>query len=443
MATNVIDQFGRGIAQGLSLGQNMMRQQELRSQRAMQQLRERAIAQEMALQMQAHDLAIEERAEMSKAMARVQLESMPTLPLPGAAPERPTTEAVSGGPTNLFSTNVALRGQGGEPVHSTVNTPKPLPNPAHVPLPQSIVKNVLPVIAKYRPGEVDNFLSSAALMEHRMKLAQQGEMTPEAQVITDPVTGKQRTMFRTGPNSWQLGQSESVAERQREAFSRSEHAKMVAWVRDKRPDLMGKLKRSPDGILTVPDEIVDEVAKQAGITTGVRADLETAEISADNLFAVGAKLLPLINERTTGVRGEISRALQRTGMTMLFPGLENPEVSEAETVGRTFTASVIRTLRSDGNINKDEVATLERAANTINWTTEKEAKARLAALVERAVDLSRRSAQRKGTPINPLFLTRDEIRERVGAGDLTPTQGVELYTNTADNFLNNVRAELK
>lgn len=442
MATNVIDQWGRGIAQGLSLGQQMLRQQELRSQQALRQLQERQIAQEMALQMQAHDLAIEERAEMAKAMARVQLESMPTLPLPGAAPERPTTEAVSGGPTNLFSTNVALRGQSGGAVHSTANTPTALPNPAHVPLPQSLIKNVLPVVGKFRPKEVANFTSDVALMEHRMRLAQQGEMTPKAQVILDPVTGKQRTMFQTGPNSWQLA-TESATERMRERYTLAEQTKMLDWVRDKRADLYSKLPKDERGMRFVPDDIADEVAKQAGITTGVRADLETAEISADNLFAVGAKLLPLINERTTGVRGEISRALQRTGLTMLFPGLENPEVSEAETVGRTFTASVIRTLRSDGNINKDEVATLERAANTINWTTEKEAKARLAALVERAVDMSRRAAQRKGTPINPLFLTRDEIRERVGAGDLTPQQGVELYTNTAENFLGSVRAELK
>lgn len=420
MPYDIASALQQATSVGAGVGQAMLsstiRMQQLRSEQALRQLDERIKAQQLAYAMEAHDLQVQERADLTKAMARVQAETAPQMFQPPMDPSQ----------IGMLALPEAEREVPGAPMA------------------QTLVKHIFPIVQKYHPDKASDWLADITLYDQRSRMS-----NPEMREVVDPVTGQKRSMARTGPNSWQLVQPD-VAQRQQAAFSRAEMGKMVDWVRKERPDLLGQLQRDGAGNLQVPQELIGEVAKQAGITTKTRTDLEAAEIGADNVFALGKELLPLINERTTGAKAEAKRALQRWGITALIPALDDPEISEAEAVGRTFTAGVIRALRSDGNINKDEVAALTHAAETINWQTEKGGKTKLASVIRRAADASRRAAQKKGTPVNPLFLTREEIRARVESGEFgdpnseeAARKAIQAYQNTADNFLQSLEASLK
>ncbi len=268
-----------------------------------------------------------------------------------------------------------------------------------------------------------------------------GSMSPEAKTVTDPVTGKPITMVRTGPNSWSKV-AENALDRQQQIITERQQDKLVDWVREKGPQYMHLLQRDPaTGRLTVPDDVRDQVAKVAGLTTATKAGLEQTEIGSENLVDIGRKLLPLINDDTVGVKGELTRAANRFGLTMIMPSLDNPDVAEADSMGRQFTSRVIRTLRSDSNINEREVRSLETAADAIHWTTPRDAKRRVSVFLRDAADVARRAAAKQGKPAAPVFQSYDDIRKEVVAGRLTPAEGAERYTNTADSLADLARKQ--
>lgn len=122
------------ILQGFQLGfQSSLQRQRLKSDAALQRLREQQIAQVMALRMQENALAIQERADMAKAVSAAQMAASPTVLVPGFDGEG-TYEA---------------------------------PNPQPMSQGDAAVQFVLPVIAKYRPQAVPQTLQGIALMESR------------------------------------------------------------------------------------------------------------------------------------------------------------------------------------------------------------------------------------------------------------------------------------
>ncbi len=141
-----------GFAAGAAMGANSLRYQQLQSEAAYRRLQEQQLAQAMALQMEQHDLAVQERADMTKAMARVQMQSARMLPAPADGPP----EAGASQPTAF------------------------LPNPEYMPLDQALMQNVLPVVGKYRPQEVDNFVSNVAMLPYRQALAQKAQQAQVA-----------------------------------------------------------------------------------------------------------------------------------------------------------------------------------------------------------------------------------------------------------------------
>lgn len=129
-----------GTALGAQMFNNDLRMQQLRSEQALQRIQMQQAAQKMAFDLEAHNMMVQQQADMTKAMAQVQLESQPTVQLPVMGPASP---------------------EGGDMGTTAV------PNPHYVPLDQSLMRNVLPVIAKYRPQEADNFVANVAMLPYR------------------------------------------------------------------------------------------------------------------------------------------------------------------------------------------------------------------------------------------------------------------------------------
>lgn len=134
-----------GLALGAQMFSNDLRMQQFKSDEALRRIQEQQMAQQMAFQLQQHNMMVDQQAEMTKAMAQVQLESQPTVQMPVVGPATP---------------------EGGDMGTTAV------PNPNYVPLDQSLMRNVLPVIAKYRPQEADNFVANVAMLPYRQAEAE-------------------------------------------------------------------------------------------------------------------------------------------------------------------------------------------------------------------------------------------------------------------------------
>lgn len=93
----------------------------------------------------------------------------------------------------------------------------------------------------------------------------------------------------------------------------------------------------------------------AANVTKQQETLSTSSIALREIRTV----IPLISSETTGPIAATKGILIDRGLANIWPDLANQERMEASSVFSRIRASVIRALRSDSNINKDEVATLE------------------------------------------------------------------------------------
>lgn len=438
------------ILQGFQIGlQGSLRMQELKSQAAIRRIHEENAAKALSLKIQENDLAIQERADMAKAVATAQLASSPTI-------------------------NVPMLGQEG--IGDMAPPLMPIDNPNPMTRESAAMQFVLPVVAKYRPDKVPDFLEGVALAEYRKKVeseftptggmvdvpnpeggtrrvpfvktsrgAAQLVVEPTIENLTNPQTGQTTPVLRTGPSSARA-LPQDIGARQKAQFDRQQKAKMVDWVKDKRSDLLHLLVRDENGELTVPDDIVAQVAKSAGLQTSTQAMLEQQQIGADNVFAVGKRLLPLLNDSTVGPTGWWKREIvaKVPFIDKVFGTEGVTDAVAAESVGRQFMAQIFKTLRSDSNINKDEVNRLESAAPDSGrfLTKPSTEKVKLYEFLVNAGALSRGNALKTGKPITPAFLTHAEILARVQSGEITGDAGIQMWENSATSLIEQLKAEL-
>lgn len=401
------NEFLEGARLGASIASDRLnrnlREQELRSIEAARRLQERQVAQRLQLEMEQANLAIQYRADMQKAMTQTALETSPILPVPGS-------------PFGV------------------------IPNPNAISTDRALLKNVAPVIGKYEPSKLAPFVQDVAMMPYRLKAAEvmQSE-SPEIKTEVDPSTGKTVSFSRT-PRGWQRI-PDDVASRQK--LQNENQRKLAAFksALEARPDL---IEFDANGVPAISPERYAEAAKLAGVESGTKSQLEQQQIAGERVFRTGRKLMGLL-EGNVGVPGAIKRGLAQVGLDKAF-GVENAsDAIAAQTVGREFVAGIFKALRSDSNINKDEVSRLEAAAPdpTRLITTPKVEKAKLLAILESAFETSRSNAQKMGTPITPMFLTLPEIEARIANGQLTAEAAAELWQDSATAMMEELRTQVK
>lgn len=110
-------------------------------------------------------------------------------------------------------------------------------------------------------------------------------------------------------------------------------------------------------VATPPLPVLTPVARpltSANVTRN-QETLSTASIALREI----ATVKPLISAETVGPMAAAKGFIIDRGLANIWPDLANLDRIEASSVFSRIRASVIRALRSDSNINKDEVATLE------------------------------------------------------------------------------------
>lgn len=399
--------FMQGVQIGANIAGNRIEQsrrmQELRSMESLRKLQEQQVAQNLQLQMEQNNLAIQYRADMSKAMQTASLASSPIVPV-----------------VTQFGA-------------------MPAPNPQRMSQTDAAYRFVLPVIAKYEPAKVPGAMQDLAMAEYRGRAAAFQDSDPEIRTEIDPATGKEVSFSRT-PRGWSRI-PDDVATRQKAQNENQRRTAAFKSALEVRPDLV---EFDANGVPSISPEKYAEAAKLAGFESGTKSGLEQQQIAGERVFRSGRKLMGLL-DGNVGVPGAIKRGLAQVGLDKVF-GVENAsDAVAAQTVGREFVAQIFKALRSDSNINKDEVARLEAAAPdpTRLITTPKVEKAKLLSVLEGAFETSRANAQKMGTPITPMFLTMPEIEARISNGQLTAEQAAEIWENSATLLMEEIRAQIK
>jgi hypothetical protein len=406
------------ILEGFQVGMNAsLRMQQLRSERAAQAARERAVAQEMSLMMEKRDLQIQYRADMAKAIGSAQLMASPTVPVMG--------------PSGSMG---------------SVQNPNPISEE------DAAFRTILPVVAKYEPDKVPEVLRGIATAKYQQNFeptAQQvtlpsgkvvegirtsrGQFTPvidpTIETVTDPATGRKVSVLKTGTSSGRVI-PQNVERRQ---FNQ--------WALKNAPELM---RETEDGTFELPPENFNEAARRSNLNPAFKKELMENMQAAGDTFEVGQKFVELLKPENVGVRGALSR-LKGDTLGQVFPNMKASESSEMLSVARNFNARLVKTLRSDGNIGVKELdsilAGMPSPENMISSV--QESKIKLAAQLEMAAMKSRASANTLGRPITPFFLKVDEIEQMIQSGQLTAEEAAKLWSNNAWNLIGTIRSQVQ
>lgn len=431
-------QVGSGVM-GSALDRNL-RIQQLRSQDAMRRVQEENAAKELAMKMQEFEMRVQRQADTVKAFAQMQAMSTPFLP----------------GPNGQM-----------------------IPNPARVPTGTAMLMTMGRLAES--PEQLATMAAQGALINEREKEEQQRTFNPMGESVTlpggdviegvrtspnqftpvikpsitqvpNPATGGTTPLLRTGLNSARPV-PQDIGERQKAQFDRQQKAKMVDWVREKRPDMLHLLRRDEAGDLTVPDDVVEQVSKLANIPNPTRDLMAQQELGAENVFAVGRRFLPLINSQTVGPSGWWKReVVAKVPFVDKVFGTEGvSDAVAAETVGKQFLGQIFKTLRSDSNINQAEYEQIRSAAPdpTLFLTKPEGEKRKLYEFLVNAATVSRNNAVRSGRAITPMFLTKQELMRQTdlfqqtdGSQGLSSTQAAQLWENSATALVQQLKTEL-
>jgi len=446
--------YGETVLQGMQVGSSIysrgaelaLRRQQLESERATRQLQNEHIVQTMRLQMEQHDQDIKARAAALSAINRAQMESADNVSIP--------IELPGGETTSMF-----------------------VPNPAKKPAWEAYQDNMLKVAAEFGgPKAAEDVIHNTVLMRmqeahakaYERQAAEDAAFKPGFQTLNDP-SGTPHTIFQGSKNSAQIvdppqiqnltnpatgqttptlvtkgGQAKALPQdvegRMINSDIRKQQDRLVKWVEENRSDLIPQLVTDARGFKTVPPELVPQVAKMAGLPVAERTKLIEEQMKGEDAFRIGRQLAELLPENS-GVQGWWKKALVPTHMDKAL-GVENAtDAYAADTLATVFANGIVKAIRTDSNIAEAERKTLASAvpsAERFQIDPRGELR-RLETIIQTVAQKSRMGAQRMGTPINPVFLTPEEIKAQRDNGQISSEQAAAMLENSAAALLLTLR----
>jgi hypothetical protein len=216
----------------------------------------------------------------------------------------------------------------------------------------------------------------------------------------------------------------------------------TSWALKNAPELM---KLDEQGRAFLPPENFNEAARRSGLGQSFKTQMTEQIHAANKTFAVGMKLLPLLTPENVGVRGAVARRVQEAGLGQFFPEMKVGSASETQAVVSNFRASLVRALRSDGNIGIQEREELIQGMPTPDRliSSVQDSKVKLATQLELAGIASRSAANSKGVPITPFWLKPEEIKQLIISKQITEDEGIEMWNGNAWNLINTIRSQVQ
>lgn len=182
----------------------------------------------------------------------------------------------------------------------------------------------------------------------------------------------------------------------------------------------GKLLGPTETIETTPEGVVRIVrggrAGTPGLTTATQGQIQQRLIGFEKALNMESELERVIKPDMFGVRGMVGSILVDKGLAQAFPELADGQRIEATALLRVFNESIIKTMKADAQVNRDEEKRLLAAVPDPNTFIEsyKSAQGKLNALKKVLKGMAEVDVKALGGKTKPGFLmSYDEIVDAV------------------------------
>lgn len=176
------------------------------------------------------------------------------------------------------------------------------------------------------------------------------------------------------------------------------------------------------------------------VTTATRGKMEQQEGDLMGAYDIAKRLNQKLDAPgpITGAAGLLRRGANMGLGTVGFDD-SNPS-DEAMVLANQFNAKMVRALRSDSNISKDErnqlMAGLPDPSKWFQGTGK--VRGRLSEYLQTSLDSVRENASKRGAQIPAQFMSKDEVLDAFKAGKLTKDDVVKWKSNNIWDLLNDL-----
>jgi hypothetical protein len=227
--------------------------------------------------------------------------------------------------------------------------------------------------------------------------------TPRAVTITDPNTGKPITLIQTGKDSF------------REPRGEGEVIEFTSPTGEKTSITRGGGTKAQGDLTTV---------NQTRVQQGLAGALQTIDTAN--------RLEPLIDNETVGVQAFAESWIKDRILAQRFPGLASNKRANAETLVAELRASAVQELKTDSNITEAERGQILQAVPEINSPIDSPVRAKeLVSATRRMAAI--RAVVAAGKLKQPMpkaaaqQITPSELKRLVDTGVITKEQALEVF----------------
>lgn len=173
--------------------------------------------------------------------------------------------------------------------------------------------------------------------------------------------------------------------------------------------------------------IVRGNTKAGDLTMATQSQVQQRLIGFEKTINMAADLYSKLDPSMLGVRGLMGELAVDRGMAQAFPEMADKERINGRTLLRAFNESIIKSLKVDAQVNRDEERRLLAALPSPGAVSSlPEAQEKIKTFMGLIKQQARIDAQQSGKPPPDFTLSLDEVAKKVVAKELTEQQAIDL-----------------
>lgn len=157
---------------------------------------------------------------------------------------------------------------------------------------------------------------------------------------------------------------------------------------------------------------------KSGLTGAVATDVQRQALSGETAALRGVELLNTLRPEDVGVRGVINEVAFNKVLSQFFPGVEKPGVTDARTLLRIFNEQMLKNIKPDAQMNKEDVARLLKALPSLDATESLgSVQKKITRFMDESRQIARVNAEASKQPVPDWAWTQDEVVKKFESGE--------------------------
>lgn len=164
-----------------------------------------------------------------------------------------------------------------------------------------------------------------------------------------------------------------------------------------------------------------------GLTTATQGQVQQRLLGFEKTMGTASQLLNTLTPEMVGVKGLLGDVVVDNVLAQQFPELANSKRVNGRTLLRVFNESIIKSLKVDAQVNRDEEKRLLAALPDAGATTSlPAAQEKIKTFMEQIRDQTRIDANASGAPVPKWALTLEDLAKQVKSNQMTKAEAVAL-----------------